>query len=89
MGSIFPKDISFGERKILEREKRKVPQVVKETKQKESHTPEDRCRGKRGENQADLKVNSRNLSPASASPWIIDFDPSEPAALHWDVTVFT
>lgn len=59
-----------------------------EDRAKESHTPEDRCRGKRGENQADLKVNSGNLSPASASPWIIDFDPSEPAALHGDVTVF-
>lgn len=35
-------DVSFGERKILESEKKKVPHVVKEAKQKESHIPEDR-----------------------------------------------
>ena len=75
------------ERKILESEKRKVPQVVKETKQKESHTPEDRCRGK-GEKTKLTSRSTAGMSPASASPWIIGFDPSEPAALYWDVTVF-
>lgn len=41
-----------------------------------------------GETQADPKVKDGSLSPASASPWINDFDLSEPAALHLDVTEF-
>lgn len=34
-----------------------------------------------GENQADLKVQGGTLSPASASPWNTDFDPSELCSL--------
>lgn len=57
-------EVSFGERKILESEKRKVPQVVKETKQKESHTPEDRC-GRKGEK---AKLTSRSTVGVSVQP---------------------
>lgn len=65
--------------------RKEVPHILKETKQRERNIPEDRCEdlGRK----ADPKVKG-GLSPASASCWIIDFDLSEPAALHFSVTEF-